>query len=194
MHRIITTQIQAFKTHIVVDLETLSVKANAGILAIGAVAIHGNSEVGQFYVNINPESLGPKFHVMQETVKWWNDPERAKAKADLQDDQVNLYEALMMFAEWVDKMQGEWIWGYGSDFDVSILNMAYHNSDLKWPFMFYNHRCLRTLCTLHNIKVKREKGVHHNALHDAHNQGVALRECMSYLTSMRFLLDRVDGL
>lgn len=168
--------------HIVPDIETLSTAPNAMILSIGAVAVFNGKIVGEFYQNIdstNFEDLG--FEASASTVDWWSSPERAEARADLQNDQVPLDEALQLFQQWILEVNGEWIWGYGSDFDVVILKNAFDKMCIEWPFKFWNHRCLRTLCSVLDIKVPRAKGIHHNAFADAVNQGQTLIKCLNHL-------------
>lgn len=180
--QIINSDLIQGTVHIVPDIETLSTVPNSMILSIGAVAVCNGQIIGDFYQNINPtnfEDLG--FEASSSTIDWWNSPEQAAAKADLQDDQVPLDEALQLFQQWILEVNGEWIWGYGSDFDVVILKNAFDKMCIEWPFKFWNHRCLRTLCSVLDIKVPREKGIHHNAFADAVNQGQTLIKCLNHL-------------
>ena len=180
--KIVHTELLREGVHIVPDIETLSTKPNAMILSIGAVAVCEGKIVGKFYQNINPTNLEDYgFESDVDTVNWWNSPDRDLARADLQDDQVSIVVALYLFHEWITELQGETIWGYGSDFDTVIIKNAFDKLNIEWPIKFWNHRCLRTLTAQLDIKVKREKGVHHNALDDAINQGNALIECLKLL-------------
>lgn len=173
------------KVHIVPDIETYSTTPNAMIIAIGAIAIYEGQTIGQFYQNIDPtnfEDLG--FEASTSTIDWWNHPDRDAARNDLQDDQIDLKQALQKFQRWVEDCNGNHIWGYGSDFDVVILKNAFDKFGLEWPFKFYNHRCLRTMCATLDIQVDRKVGVHHNALADAINQGKALVDCHKHILGL----------
>ena len=189
----IHTELLREGVHIVPDIETLSTAPNAMILSIGAVAVVNGKIVGEFYQNIdstNFEDLG--FEASASTVDWWSSPERAEARADLQDDQVPLDEALQLFQQWIIEVKGVWIWGYGSDFDVVILKNAFDKMCIQWPFEFWNHRCLRTLAAIHNVRVKREKGAHHNAFADAVNQANTLIECLRQIKMLEFILEKMN--
>lgn len=183
------------RVHIVPDIETLSTVPNSMILSIGAVAICNGKIIAEFYQNINPsfyENNG--YEASESTLKWWNSPELAEAKKDLQDEQVIMVAALKLFGQWCKEVKGEQIWGYGSDFDVVILKNAFDKEGIKWPFDFWNHRCLRTLCDVLSIKVPRDKGVHHNAFADAVNQGQTLIKCFEYLSDQAEKVYRLESL
>lgn len=82
--------------HIMIDFETLSLKPNAVLLALGAVAFDADTGVllEQFYVNIDPR-IQPGRDISASTVLWWmqqNDEARqrltnATAMADLKDSE-----------------------------------------------------------------------------------------------------------
>ena len=190
--KLIHTELLTGSTMIVPDIETLGVTPSSMILSIGAVAIRDNRIVGEFYQNILVEGFENfGFTSCTSTVDWWNKEEQSLARQDLQDDQILLEEALEKFKSWILQVDGNEIWGYGSDFDVVILKNAFDTFGIDWPFNFWNHRCLRTLSTMLGIKVKREKGVHHNALADAINQGQTLIECLKHIDSLNYVKDNI---
>lgn len=167
---------------IVPDIETLSLKNTAQIIAIGAVAVNIHGEIlGRFYINIDPKDYDnyPEFAIDEATLNFWNHVDRAEAKASMDEDQFTLYQAIYNFSNWVASVKGETIWGNGAEFDNAILKHAFDQLDFDWPFKFYNHRCLRTLCSMLGIKISRKNGIHHNALDDAENQAEALIKCMN---------------
>lgn len=191
----INSELICGQVHIVPDIETLSTVPNSMILSIGAVAVCKGKIVAEFYQNIDPTNFENNgYEASVSTLNWWNSPERAEAKKDLQDDQVPMYTALKLFGQWCKEVKGEQIWGYGSDFDVVILKNAFDKEDIEWPFDFWNHRCLRTLCDVLCIKVPRDKGVHHNAFADAVNQGHTLIKCLEHLNNLNEKADRLDSL
>lgn len=186
MNSIATVHLIQPEVHIVPDIETLGTKGNAKILSIGAVAVIDDSIVGQFYVNIDPESYKDfkdgAFAEDQSTIDWWNKPEMASAREALQHEQHHIEDAIEKFSKWIAEAKGSHVWGYGAEFDNTILKNAFDVVGVIWPFKFYNHRCLRTLANTLNVRVNRNEGTHHNALHDAVNQGKALIQCYEILS------------
>lgn len=181
---------KASEIDIVPDIETLSLANTAAIISIGAVAINPFGEViGQFYVNIDPESYNDHkaFTIDEETKKWWAAPERAEAKKTLETDMYFVEHALITFNNWIRDVGGTRIWGNGAEFDNAILKHGFDNFNIEWPFKYYNHRCLRTLCNALEVKIDRSSGTHHNALSDAANQGDALIKCNEILRTLKIM-------
>ena len=109
MNHIATKFEKNTKIHIVPDIETLSLQNTAAIVSIGAVAIDPfGSVIGQFYINIDPESYDthPNFHIDDATVAWWNNPERAEAKKTLSYDMYFIEHALITFNNWIKDVKG----------------------------------------------------------------------------------------
>lgn len=155
--------------HVVIDLETMSTKCTASILSIGAVIIdyYGN-EIGGFYTNVKiPDALSDRFRVDEDTIKWWSE-QPIEARKMLDGNQMEIRKALKSFAQFVKNYDGEYAWGNGSDFDVTILRHAFDVCNIEWPFKFWNHRCLRTILDAANIDKRKHKfnGTPHYALDD----------------------------
>ena len=87
-------------------------------------------------------------------------------------DPVPLTEARHKFADFYEV--GNPIWGFGANFDISILESAYYaigyDKDKGYgehlPWKFWDIYCLRTLANVLGKKLQKT-GVNHNALHDA---------------------------
>tara|TARA_R110001632_G_scaffold68465_7_gene160462 strand:+ start:278 stop:808 length:531 start_codon:yes stop_codon:yes gene_type:complete len=158
---------------VMIDLETLSVRPNATILSIGAVAFNIDDGIlDTFYVNIDASSCkNVGLHVSQDTVKWWSQQSKEAQKALAVDPQP-VGEALTQFKDWYGTDRSVTVWGNGSAFDISILESAYWATDIEIPWTPWVVQCYRTILNTLNIKpwdVKME-GTAHNALDDAKHQ------------------------
>ena len=161
--------------HIMVDLETLSTRAHATILSIGAVKFNIQDGIlDTFYTNIDAKSCKDfGLHVSKSTVEFWakQKPEALKA---LMVDPKPLDFALDEFIKWIgsDEIM---IWGNGASFDVTILEEAMSAVGIKkYPWMHWNIMCFRTVMNLIGIRNsdirKSENDLHHHALDDAISQ------------------------
>lgn len=158
---------------VMLDLETMSMKPNAAIVAIGACVF--NLELGvtdTFYRAVTLESSVEMGGVIDpSTVTWWLDKPKEAQEALLKDP-VPLWVALGDFREWLGEVDE--VWGNGSDFDNLILRTAYENWDADSPWSHRANRCYRTVCSMApDVKLER-CGTHHNALDDATSQAVHL--------------------
>lgn len=166
--------------HVSLDLETLDTKCTAQIIAIGAVATKLSGEiVGEFYASVTSQDavsgewiLDERFTSSEDTIEWWKKPENQTAKDFMQDHIADLEIALHEFSKWVKYVDSKYVWGNGSDFDISILKNAFDVCKMEWPFKFYNHRDLRTLLEAANIDKRKFEmiGTKHVALDDARFQ------------------------
>lgn len=165
-------------THIMVDLETLSTKCNAMILAIGAVKFDAERGVYDiFYQAVKTPAEVEGFHVSADTLNWWAQ-QSDEARAVFTDpDAVAIDEALDQFHCWAE--EGENIkdiklWGNGAAFDNAILSTAYDLCGRTTPWMFYNDRCYRTMKATNRDVPFTRVGTHHNAVDDAESQALHL--------------------
>ena len=179
--------------HVVPDIETLGPDSNSVILSIGAVAVCNNQIVGEFYANVKgaEDLVNLGFVADQATIDWWNNPEREEAKKSLNEDQRDIIDVLKHYAQWLNKVNATYSWGYGSDFDNVIIANAFKRMKVENPIRWYNHRCLRTLTTMLDTPINRDKGVHHNALADAINQGRALIKCLKHIAVFKYIEENI---
>jgi hypothetical protein len=160
--------------HVMIDLETLSTRANATILSIGATKFTlADGITDEFYCNIDAKSCkAAGLHVDKSTIEWWMQQSK-EARDALLEDQISITEAMTRFTAWIgnDKVMP---WGNGASFDISIMESAYHAVGLPYPWRFSNIMCYRTvmnLMGLSNAKIRAaENDTHHHALHDAISQ------------------------
>jgi hypothetical protein len=155
------------------DLETLSLRPNAAIVAIGAVEFDPESgELGrEFYCNVDAASaVAEGGHIDADTVMWWLGQEKAARLALTDGVRRSVGEALAMFSHFLDPVPYPRIWGNGAAADNVWLATMYKNAGFDLPWHFTNDRCYRTLKNLYPDVVTERTGVAHNALDDAKNQ------------------------
>lgn len=160
-----------------VDLETLSSRSNASIIAIGAV-VFSETEVfpNVFYLTVDAasnEKVG--LDVSASTFLWWMQQSDA-ARAQFKKEGIPLPDALEAFSTWCISNNIDEVWGNGADFDCVILGNAYEACGMKRPWSYSKNRCFRTLKSRVTTDVANElwakyaTGTHHNALDDALRQ------------------------
>jgi hypothetical protein len=162
---------------VMLDIETLGRTPGAIVLSIGAVKFDPyvlNSResldtLDKFRVVIDP-TTDPQGTMDPVTVQWWMHDDRQPARAQLHaHEAVDLYSALMGFAEWFGETSLP-TWGNSAAFDNAILRAAFERSHIACPFMWWDDRCYRTIKALHKQYPIPEYGVPHEALSDAVRQ------------------------
>lgn len=164
--------------HIMVDLETMGLSADAAIISIGAVAFDPERKqwTHKFYTPVHlASSVKAGMSVDPHTVLWWLKQSDGARSAIQGGDELE--QALAKFSNFVATVQNTpdeavCIWGNGSDFDNAILATAYRLTGSKQPWKFWNNRCYRTVKNLWDPTGQHfeRKGEHHNALDDAFSQ------------------------
>lgn len=160
--------------HVMIDLETLSTRANATILSIGATKFTlGEGIIDKFYCNVDAKSCKEVgLHVSNGAVEWWMQQSKA-ARDALLDNQISITNALTQFTDWIGKDK-VMTWGNGASFDISIMESAYAAIGMPYPWRYSNIMCYRTvmnLMGLSNAKIRAsENDTHHHALDDAISQ------------------------
>lgn len=185
-------------SHIVFDLETMGLSADAAIIAIGAVGISELSDGTltkecEFYQNVNLQSCIDKgMSIDGGTVKFWmNQSEDAKNSLDLTGG-VLIRDALVRFTAWVKSCSFNpatvKLWSNGPEFDMAVITHACRAQKVYMPWKYNNAESLRTIkylaekagCSHYDPKAN-ESCIYHNALHDARWEADVLIHCMDYL-------------
>lgn len=170
--------------NVMVDLETMSKKHNAPIVAIGAVVFDpATGSIGEsFYKVVCLESSVNWGAVIDpSTVIWWLKQSSEARSAIVNDDAIPLQDALLQFREFVsDNVAGgskkAQVWGNGASFDNSILRSSYDCIAEDYPWEYWNDRDVRTMVELGQAISFDPKttipfeGSRHNALADAIHQ------------------------
>ena len=172
--------------HIMLDLETLSTRSDAAIVAIGARTMF-TKQARSFYRPITLNSAVRNGHVDGDTLAWWF--RQSDQARELFNDAaaVPLPIALSDFSSWLAVNEEVYVWGNGAAFDNVVLSNAYQKMMLHKPWSFRNDRCYRTIKSLYPDVEMVSTGVKHNALNDATSQAMHLE----VIAAMKGL--RVDG-
>lgn len=172
------------QVHIMVDLETLSTRANSTIVSIGATKFKLDGQPEQeFYINVDAASCKAKgLHISKDTVAWWQKQKPEALKA-LMIDPVDIEDALEAFTQFIGNDQ-VMIWGNGASFDVTILEEAYEACGISnYPWKHWNIMCFRTVMNLMGIRNSdiraADNDLHHHALDDAKSQANTLRKILT---------------
>ena len=173
--------------HLMIDLETLSIRPNAAVLSIGAVAF--DLQTGQlgreFCRNVDLDSaMKAGLVVDADTMAWWMKQSEA-ARASLFTNGSPLSRVLMALEDFVREHPDAEVWCNGASFDFPILKSAFAAFGQQLPWHFRYERDMRTILALARDLtgyVKPEhKGVAHSALDDAKHQAQVVIECFQRL-------------
>ncbi|PXX49403.1 3'-5' exonuclease [Aquitalea magnusonii] len=166
--------------HIIVDLETLDTQPSAVILTAGLVAVEITETecitLGSWYRPLlwdHPRHNQAGRSTSQDTADWWvKQSDAALSEAFCNDyDAIPISLALNSLNAWL-QLNPYPIWGNGSDFDNAVLQHAFKQHGLRWPY--WRNCCLRSTKNLANqlgLHVEMpewpEGKIKHHALHDA---------------------------
>ena len=167
-----------------IDLETLSTKPTAAIIAIGAVMFTGNGVYAGFESYIKPElAIGS---IDDPTLEWWRQQDK-DVFLSVFGGQAEPFQALSNLSEWIKLYKPEEVWANSPTFDCSILRNSYQRLELECPWHFTSERDFRTMTSLaKESKIDYSAGykgiVKHNPLSDARHQAFALNIILNRLT------------
>lgn len=184
VHHIDTDTLNAFYTHLMVDMETMGNSPDAPIVSIGAVFFEpstGNTGA-EFYQVVSLESL-MSFGMKPDasTIQWWLKQSSEARSAILVDEAMGLLETLELLADFIAENAANGshtvqLWGNGCSFDNVILRRAYALTDTPFAVPFWNDRDVRTMVELgKSVGINPRfdipfEGDMHNALSDARHQ------------------------
>ena len=184
LHHIDTDHLNAFYTHLMVDLETMGSGPDAPIVSIGAVYFDpstGNTGA-EFYQVVSLES-SMSFGMKPDasTIQWWLKQSSEARSAILVDEAMGLRETLELLADFITENSANGshtvqLWGNGCSFDNVILRRAYALTETPFAVPFWNDRDVRTMVELgKSVGINPRfdipfEGDMHNALSDARHQ------------------------
>lgn len=140
--------------HVMIDLETLSLKTNAAIIEIAAKEFNPNKDVmvtyNAFHLFVDAASCamyGMDFD--RNTIAWWASQEKSlKGRFDTFRNDCPIGYALGKLTEFLRNTAPDGdvtVWSQGSDFDIAVLKTAYRNVlGKEFPVMYRNVRDART--------------------------------------------------
>jgi len=180
-------------THLMIDIETMDVEPTAAIVSIGAVIFdpRGDDNVdtlsNNFEIRISLDSNQRADRSFSaSTMVWWMNQSEEARQATFMGDTVPLGIGLQNFSSWINrqKPKASRVWAKSPDFDCKILEHAFKNENLIWPFKFWESRCVRTALELAfsdgdfpNVVA----GTAHDALADAKKQVIQIQHCYHIL-------------
>lgn len=184
VHHIDTDTLNAFYTHLMVDMETMGNSPDAPIVSIGAVFFDpstGNTGA-EFYRVVSLES-SMSFGMKPDasTIQWWLKQSSEARSAILVDEAMGLLETLELLADFIAENAANGshtvqLWGNGCSFDNVILRRAYALTETSFAVPFWNDRDVRTMVELgKSVGINPRfdipfEGDMHNALSDARHQ------------------------
>lgn len=146
-----TPPIPEVPVHVMLDIESLSLRPDALILSIGAVTFtckpNDGPAFGQEFLVVPDitHQLMQGRHVDPDTQKWWAQPENDTARQHwLNPPKYHvLHTALSELASFC--RGAHTIWANGIVFDISVLEHAYRQIGLKVPWKYNAIRDARTV-------------------------------------------------
>ena len=164
--------------HVMIDLETLGVKNGAPIISIGAVFFDPDTGDlgGEYHRKIKFESSCEKRVPDASTIRWWMQ-QSDEARMSVLSGGNKTIDVLKDFCDFLldNAVDDVIVWGNGASFDISILESALNDYEIKVPWKFWNVRDVRTVVDMASrIHIKKSDfpfdGIKHNALADAKHQ------------------------
>lgn len=176
-------------THIMLDIETLSTRPGAVILAAAFVRF---SDEASMTLNLSiPDQQALGLEIDEQTYNWWCDQEAKHpgAWAAATSNPQPLAVALPYIAQWLAWATPEGnplIWCHGATFDAPLLGEVFRRAGVPCPWLFWNIRDTRTLYDLAGINNKDfAVPPPHIALNDAVGQVRAANAALSVLARVR---------
>jgi len=138
---------------VMVDIETLDTAQSAVILSIGACHfdLYSDKIRDTLLKTISLESSMKEGRtVAAGTILWWLQQSKEAQNAFLAREQLNLGNALRLFGAWCSNLspRPKQIWAKDPDFDCAILQHAFAEQKILWPFKFWESRSVRTIVDL----------------------------------------------
>lgn len=173
------------KLPIMIDLETWGNDPGSSIASIGAVAFDpwGRVETtAGFYFTIDRKSCKAIGLVENPgTVKWWDDPKRAVARAALDIDPQPIVQVLNAFSDFYRshasvEAETDCLWSNGPSYDETILGAAYRAAGLTPPWRYNAGRDCRVTFDIFGVRLQHTEGVFHHALDDAREQAALVQD------------------
>ncbi len=168
------------KAH-VIDIETGSTREDALIYSVAIVTVDLDLPMANMILFVQEAVLDqdtqPGRVLDVKTQKWWAEQSHEAKLAISCHTPKTLVDFLAVLSFMLQK-QPYPIWGNGSDFDNRILQHAFNQYELHWPYRL--NRCLRTLknevCRLKpDLKLPAFEGIRHIAINDARHEARELK-------------------
>lgn len=188
------------KSHVMLDLETLSTRKDAAIIQIAALEF--DPLTGETGRSFNTFIRNPSGHLDVQTVAWWMQQAQAAAIGAAlasPDSCGHDATAVSAFAEWLgnDTARGcklEALWSHGATFDLVLLENAFNRNDMAKPWSYKVERDTRTLYALAPggmPVVPTDPQRKHDARYDCEVQA---KQVVAALAAVRYCVERAEAL
>lgn len=132
-----------------IDIETLSVRANAAIVDIGACTPDGKC----FSAYINPAAYDTEpFSMDQKTIEWHMETNSDNWNNYINSKMFNVEDALDLLSKFLSDVCPDKdnliVWAKGPQFDLTILDHAHRIYNRPLPWKYYNVRDFRTVASM----------------------------------------------
>lgn len=168
-------------TDVSIDLETLGVRPGSVITQIGLCAFNrrpssgGTASKSSTNILVAPQSMiDMGFSLDWSTIAWWMKQAETPRVRMAEQFGRHINAALHAVGDWFVENVGYdvkqyTVWGHGSGFDCTQLEIAFQKCSLPVPWDFRMVRDLRTLIDLQPAQtvVRPAPGVEHDAMDDA---------------------------
>ena len=127
---------------VMLDLETLSTRADAAILQIAAASF---DESGTILDTFNVHVRRSSGHIDINTVLWWMSQPSAREQSEYCQQGVTLQKALECFTIWYGVGEPVALWAHGATFDFPILASAFEREAVRVPYSYRDLMCTRPI-------------------------------------------------
>lgn len=182
-------QAEAVRNAVMIDIETMSTEKNASILTIGATPFDPHGDDTEDSLRAKSALFGPISissnqeegrHICGDTVLWWMQQSEQARKSLVEGTPMQLKNAIAKFAKWIAQLEPKptEVWANSPSFDLVILQSAFKQVNVIWPFFFSTERDLRTIKNIaypDNDMADFSIGTAHDAVDDTIKQALMVQ-------------------
>ena len=175
--------------HIMLDIETMSIKPNAMVLSIAAIAFDPFEITTDFSKNPQLDLLlsleeQSSRDVQEVTAWWWQQRDQSvRDKIFGDDNRVLVVDALQQLSKFV--WMKNTIWCQGPTLDITVLTDLYESNNLSVPWKYHVVRDSRTLLDL--VEIEPEPDATHDAIEDVVRQSKLVQKALKKLGVTKFV-------
>jgi len=165
------------------DIETLSKRKDAAVIAIGVVLFDEHRFLGELELLIDPK-LTPG-HRCPETLEWWGQQD-PRVFQRMSSGTMDPWAACQAFNHFLSNHQPEEIWASPPRFDLAILESLFEACGERW---IVDHRKEQNLKTLRTIA--KMMGIDYNRAYDDHKAHDALSDAKAQAGVVQIILQAI---
>lgn len=175
---------EAEKTHLMLDFETLGIESRSVVLSLGVVVFTAKTVFDTQIWHFDPAYQIKKGRQIDwSTLSWWlNQGQDAKQVfSNCNTEGIGLDRFANEFNVWAQRWVdlNTLVWSNGATFDIPILRSLLLSERAVVPWKYTNERCYRTVKQMHQIEAgEKRAGVKHNALDDSRFQATCLQKLL----------------